>query len=1114
MSRSAAPARFAAIATSVAALVMGSVPLASAASGPDPSGLTVAAQQPTLASQFTVAKSVTGRLAKSDPALLKRTDAAPVNVMVKLDLDSVASYAGGVEGLAPTSPAATGKSLERNATAVKAYTKHAHKVLGTAARDIERSVPAAQVGDSFTSAYGGLSVKLPADKAKDLLAVPGVVAVQADSLERTLTDASPQFVGATKVWPSLGGPRKAGQGVLVGVLDSGVWPEHPSFVDPGIPTPAGGPFGCDFGDGSSPALGAPFSCNDKLVGAHVFLDTYLANVGAAPGEYCATTAGPCSARDSEGHGTHTATTAAGSPVAHAPVLGVDRGPVSGIAPGASVIAYRICLEQGCFSSDSVAAVQQAIKDGVDVINFSISGGANAYTDPVELAFLDATAAGISVNASAGNSGPGAGTADHAGPWTTTVGASTSNRHFLSTLTLTDADGSTYSKVGSTLTSGVTGVDVVRAQDVPGYTGGATCLTQFPAGSLTGKVVVCERGTNGRVEKGFNALQGGASGMILYNPTRSDTETDNHFLPAIHLEGPNDELLAFLAAHTSVTATWATGQKAAVRGDVMAGFSSRGPSGDFIKPDITAPGVQILAGNTPTPTAVASGPPGELFQAIAGTSMSSPHLAGASALVKAAHPSWTPGQIKSALMTSSSQDVLKEDGVTPADPFDRGAGALRVDTAVAAVVTISETPDGFLASAGSPKDRVDLNLPSIQASPLPGSLTTYRTLQNVTSKAQKFRVRATGTNGLKVTVSPREVAVPPRSTRRIAVTLDGTAAPDGWSFGQVTLTPDERRAPKVVLPVAARVADAEVPMTHTCTPTTLTRNQDAHCSVTLTNTGAVPADVTLRLDAGKRVDVSAVSAPATARRNGFTWSGSLTAALPPTVTSVSAGGSPFGYVALSGFGIPAITGMGDETIANFNVPAFSYGSQTYTRVGVVSNGYVVVGGGNAGDVDYVPQPIPSTTRPNNIVAPNWSDLNPAEGGSIRIGVLGDGTDSWLVVDYEKVVYWGTTIENSFQTWFQLGATEGVSIANFVVNPAPVGYGLSQGAENRDGTSGATYTGGSGGDWTVNTAPPTPGGSVTVTYDASSRKAGTYVLLPTATTPAVKGTISRGQTLTVR
>jgi subtilisin family serine protease len=1113
VSRPSFPTTFAVAVTSVAALVVASAPLATASTSGDTSRFRVVST-PTVDSQFTVAKSVSGRLAKSDPALLRRTDSAPVSVMVKLDLDSVASYSGGVSGLAPTSPLATGKSLDDNARAVRAYTRHADQVLGDAARDIERRLPAAKVGKSFTTAYGGIAVTLPANKAKDLLAVPGVVAVQADTLQHTLTDSTPQFVGATKVWPSLGGSSKAGAGVIVGVLDSGVWPEHPSFADPGIPAPAGGPFDCEFGDGSTPALGATFACNDKLVGAHVFLNTYLSTVGAEPGEYCATEAGPCSARDSEGHGTHTATTAAGSPLAHSPVLGVDRGALSGIAPGASVIAYRVCLAQGCFSSDSVAAVQQAIADGVDVINFSISGGSNAYTDPVELAFLDATAAGISVNASAGNSGPGASTADHGGPWVTTVGASTSNRHFQSTLTLTADNGATYSKVGSTLTSGVGGVPVVRAQDVPGYTGGAVCNDEFAAGSLTGKVVLCQRGVNGRVQKGFNAMKGGASGMVLYNPTRSDTETDNHFLPAIHLEGPNDDLLAFLASHSGVTATWATGQKASVRGNVMAGFSSRGPSSDFIKPDITAPGVQILAGNTPTPTDVAAGPPGELFQAIAGTSMSSPHLAGASALVKAAHPGWTPGQIKSALMTSSTQDVLKEDGVTPADPFDRGAGALRVDTAVAAVVTISETPERFVSSAGSPRDRVDLNLPSIQANPLPGALTTTRTLQNVTGRDQEFKVSATAANGMTIRVSPREFTVRARGSRTITITIDGTAAPDGWSFGQITLRPDDRRAPKVVLPVAARVADSAIPMTHTCTPTTVTRNQAAHCTVTLTNTSAAAADINLSLDAGKSVNVNAVSAPATAGPHGFTWTGTLAPVTAPTITSITPGGSPAGYVPLSAFGVSPVAGMGDETIVNFNVPAFKYGGETYTRLGVVSNGYVVVGGGTAADVNFVPQPIPSETRPNNIVAPQWSDLNPSEGGEIRVGTLTDGVDSWLIVDFQDVVYWGTSVGNSFQTWFQLGDTERTSVANGTVNPAPPGYGLSQGAENRTGTSGATFDGQSNTDWSITTAPPAPGGSVTVTYDASSSKAGTYLLAPKATTPVVKGTISKVVKLTVK
>ncbi|WP_159899493.1 S8 family serine peptidase [Ornithinibacter aureus] len=1116
MARHTSSIRPLAVTTAVIAVVLAgglaSTAQASPAAGsaPDPSRFTTSAIT-AVESQFDAAKSASGKVAQSDPALLKRTDDAVVAVMVKLDLDPVASYTGGVKGLKATSPAATKKPLEANKAAVAAYTKHANAVVASAAKDIRKAVPAAKVGRSFTTAFGGVAVRLPANKAKDLLAVDGVVAVQSDTLEQLQTDSSPRFVGATKVWPSLGGSSTAAEGVLVGILDSGIWPEHPSLADPGIDPPDGGPFACEFGDGSA-GLGDEFTCNDKLVGAHVFLDTYLAATGAVPGEYC--NASGCSARDADGHGTHTATTAAGSPVASATVLGVDRGAVSGIAPGASVIAYRVCLDQGCYSSDSVDAVQQAIIDGVDVINFSISGGANPYTDPVELSFLDATAAGISVNASAGNDGPGAATANHGGPWVTTVGASTSDRHFESRLTLTGASGATLSKVGSTITAGVSGLPVVLPTEVPFYTGGALCQTAFPAGSLTGKVVVCTRGGNGRIAKGYNASLGGASGMIMLNATERGTMTDNHFVPTVHLDSPNDDVVAFLAANPGATATWAAGAPATVRGDVMAGFSSRGPLGDFLKPDITAPGVQILAGHTPTPLTPDGGPPGQLFQAIAGTSMSSPHLAGAAALVKAAHPTWTPGQIKSALMTSSTQDVLKEDGVTPADPFDRGAGSMRVDAAVAAVATISETPHNLYGVAAM--DRIDLNLPSIQANPLPGAITTQRTLTNTTTRDQPFKASATGANGLKVSVSPTSFSVPAGGTRTITITVDGTAAPDGWAFGQVTLRSTAKRTPGIVLPVTARVADSVVPMTHTCEPTDLARNQDAACTVTLTNNSAAPAPVNLSLAAPSRVDISSVSAPATGTSSGFTWSGTLTPALPPTITSVAAipaGQTPAGgYLPLSAFGIAPISGMGDESIVNFNVPSFSYGSEVYTRIGVVSNGYVVIGGGTAADVDYVAAPIPSTNRPNNIVAPFWSDLNPGASGAVRIGSLTDGTTTWLVVDYAAVPTYSQGLANTFQVWIETGAGEDVTIAHEAMAGAGVD-GLSQGAENRDGTSGAAYVGGEGSTWRVNATAPTPGGSVQITYHASSSRAGSYVLAPTATSPLVKGTISVPQTLRV-
>ena len=288
----------------------------------------------------------------------------------------------------------------------------------------------------------------------ELLNVPGVAAVQLDSLNQPQDDNT-TFIGAQTVWPSLGGSASAGSNTTIGVIDTGVWPENPMFSPAGVSAPAGGLKGCQFGDGSDAAnLGAPFTCNNKLIGAYAKMATYMANVATDGQEFCNNTTHVCSPRDPEGHGTHTASTAAGDCVASAVLYGVERGPVCGIAPGAHVIMYRVCAAQGCFSSDSVSAVQQAITDGVNVINFSISGGAQPYTDPVELAFLDATNAGISVNASAGNAGPGAGTSDHGGPWVTTVGASTGPRQFGSTLHLTADGGATLDVPGVTLTNGI------------------------------------------------------------------------------------------------------------------------------------------------------------------------------------------------------------------------------------------------------------------------------------------------------------------------------------------------------------------------------------------------------------------------------------------------------------------------------------------------------------------------------------------------------------------------------------------------------------------------------------------------------------------------------------
>ena len=294
-----------------------------------------------------------------------------------------------------------------------------------------------------------------------------MAAVQSDEPEQLQTDSSTAFIGAPTIWDQTGGQALAGQGVIFGDLDTGLWPEHPSFADNaglGAPPPKadGTPRVCDFGDNPlTPAVDV-FACNNKLIGGQPFIDTYNAIFG---GEVF-----PDSARDSNGHGTHTTSTAAGSIVDSAPIFGIERGPISGVAPGAWVIEYKVCGLEGCFPSDSAAAVAQAILDGVDVINFSISGGSNPFTDVVELAFLDAYEAGILVAASAGNSGPGPDTTDHHGPWTLTVAASTQTRAFLSTLTVTDGvDTATFE--GASITHGVaTSTPIVLAQNVPGNTG--------------------------------------------------------------------------------------------------------------------------------------------------------------------------------------------------------------------------------------------------------------------------------------------------------------------------------------------------------------------------------------------------------------------------------------------------------------------------------------------------------------------------------------------------------------------------------------------------------------------------------------------------------------------
>lgn len=660
----------------------------------------------------------------------------------------------------------------------------------------------------YTSALNGFSAMLSHGEAQAVAAQKGVLIVLPDELLQVDTESSPTFLG-------LDGPASPwstgvdGEGVVVGVIDTGIWPEHPSFADDGSYAPPPIPplvdlaftTACDFGNVGHNSDDDAFTCNNKLVGARQMLETYRMFFLDSD-EFD-------SARDDDGHGTHTASTAAGNAGVDAEIFGNPFGTISGIAPRAHVIVYKGLGNLGGFTSDLAAAIDQAVSDGVDVINYSIGGGASlAGAD--EIAFLFAADAGVFVATSAGNAGPGAGTVGGPGtvPWITTVGANTQSRFFQGTATL--GNGAEYP--GASITPDTDGpLGLVDAEDH----GGDLCTPGTLGAGVVGKVVLCRRGAIARAAKSLAVSIAGGSGMILYNNSDVDNLfTDNHWVPSVHIDNtPGVAIKVYIdSAGAGATADITTGELSTWdSAPSLTIFSSRGPdivAEDLIKPDITAPGMQILAGNSPFPDP-GSTPPGELFQAIAGTSMSSPHVAGMFALLKQEHPDWSAAMAKSAIMTTADPDVRDNDRVSQATPFGMGSGHLTPGNAVhkgsafqPGLVYDADIFDYVRWSCGVDAgifttgtcdffgsiDSSDLNLPSIGIAELAGSQTVTRT---VTSVAQEngnrtYNVSVDPPPGYDVTVSPSSFKLKKGQTRTYEVTITNNGGgPVGvWRFGSL------------------------------------------------------------------------------------------------------------------------------------------------------------------------------------------------------------------------------------------------------------------------------------------------------------------------------------------
>jgi subtilisin family serine protease len=776
--------------------------------------------------------------AATDFGLATANDIAPVYgvsetglYIVQFTEPSLASYTGGIAGLAATSPEATGaRKLDANSPASRAYiqylTDNQNQFAAELSQNLDRSV---EVAFNYTGVLNAIAVAVSHGEAAQIAAMSGVSAVYGDTMRELTTDVGPIHIGAPSIWNAQTGSGSGtrGEGVVIGIIDSGINSQHPSFAaTDGEGYTHTNPYGAGVYKGWC-AANAGF-CNSKLIAAYG-----LNPVGGNP-------------EDIDGHGSHTASTAGGNK--HDAIFNVGITPydieLSGVAPRANIVAYKVC-NPGCPGTASIAAVNSAItNDMVDVLNYSISGSDFPWNDPVDLAFLDASNAGIFVSASAGNAGPGASTVAKTGPWNAAVAASTINRVIAHTL---DVTGPTPPPALQGLAA-VPGENTAIAADINGplryVAANNTGCTAFAAGAFTGSLALIQRGGCTFAVKVTNAANAGATGVVMLNSVGGPPISMGGLTgtpPAVMLDLDNGLALRdyVLANPTSTTVRINTATSYLIDNDwedIVAGFSSRGPSQyEILKPDYIAPGVNILAASMTMP-----GNPAQ-YEFLQGTSMSSPHGAGAAALMMGLHPTWSPAEIRSALASTATGGLLKEDGLTPADPFDVGSGLLALGGASNVGLVFDETGANYAAAnpaiGGDPKT---LNQPSMVDYDCAGSCTWERTVKSVLTEAITYTANISGPAGMVITVEPSVFTIPAGGTQTLTITADVSAlAPGGYAFGSVALqtgpTVADTHMPVVVIPVSVPAPAIEV------NPDALTSIQawdtQTEHTLTISNTGA-------------------------------------------------------------------------------------------------------------------------------------------------------------------------------------------------------------------------------------------------------------------------------------
>nr|KYP52426.1 Subtilisin-like protease [Cajanus cajan] len=685
---------------------------------------------------------------------------------------------------------------------------------------------------TYDNAIHGFSTRLTPEEARLLRSQTGILKVEPEKIYKPLTTRTPHFLGLDKIDNMLGKSNR-GSDVIIGVIDTGVWPESKSFDDTGLgPIPSSWKGKCESGYNFSTS-----NCNKKLIGARCFSKGYMAMMGQGQlneedkPRYD-------SPRDYDGHGTHTASTAAGSPVEGASLFGFASGTARGMAPRARVAVYKVCPGDSCTTSDILAAMDAAISDNVNVLSLSLGSNPLPYDlDGIAVGAFAAMEKGIVVSCSAGNDGPASHSLNNnVAPWLLTVGAGTLDRDFPAYVSL--GNGKNYS--GVSLYSGDslpdTPVPFVYAGNTSSFPLAQECLLgSLKRRRVKGKIVLCENGENSIVQKGISVKSVGGVGVVLAKAEKLELARSN-FLPTIVLDSKAVKAIKeYLSSDPKSTATIVSqGTKVGIKpSPVVAWFSSRGPNTitpEILKPDLIAPGVNILAAWTKirSPTGMTQDDRRVDFNILSGTSMSCPHVSGVAAFIKSVHPNWSPAAIRSALMTTAystyanGEKLIDSATDRPSTPFDIGAG--HVDPVAALnpglvydlaphdylhfLCALNYTPDSieavarrkFKCDAHKHYSVTDLNYPSFVAlfkPPIGKNNATVikhtRTLTNVGAAGTYKASVMLDFPSLKIKVEPKVLRFKENEKKSYAVTFTALGPPSltpprfgrlEWSNGKI------------------------------------------------------------------------------------------------------------------------------------------------------------------------------------------------------------------------------------------------------------------------------------------------------------------------------------------